>query len=497
MRLASAPTTAWMAIVLLLPLPLAAGELADAARTGDRTRVIQLLAGGADANDAHVDGTAALHWAARLDDLDMAAALLDGGADPAARNRYGVTPLNLAATNGSAAMIRLLLDAGARPNEVGIEGETVLMTASRTGNADAAAALLESGADVASRESWRGQTALMWAAAEGHPDVVRLLIDHGADVNARSAIRDWERQTTAEPRAKWMPLGGLAPLTFAAREGCVGCVEILVSAGADIHGADSDGVTPMLTAIINGHYDVAATLLDLGADPNLADATGQSPLYAAVHFNTMPESNRPAPEVIRNEISSFRLMELLMAAGADVNRPLDRQVPYRTKLDRGNDTMLNTGTTPLLRAAKSADVRAIRFLLDHGADPALTTRNGANPLMAAAGLGTRDSDSTGRYKTAEQMTEAIGLFLDAGLDINAADSRGRTAAHGAALQGFDEVIRYLAAHGADVGAADNDGVTPLDMALGLAGGFGFSGADSVVRESTAAVIRELTAPAPQ
>ena len=496
MRFAPVRASAWIALVLLLPPPLAAGELADAARTGEGARVAALLAGGADANDAHVDGTAALHWAARLDDLAMAAALVASGADPAARNRYGVTPLNLAATNVSAAMTRLLLDAGANANEVGTEGETILMTASRTGDAETVAALLDGGADVAERESWRGQTALMWAAAEGHPEVVRLLIAHGADLNARSAIRDWERQTTAEPRAKWMPLGGLAPLTFAAREGCVDCVEILVGAGADIHGADQDGMTPMLSAVTNGHYDVAATLLDLGADPNLADSTGQSPLYAAVHFNTMPESNRPAPEVIRNEISSFRLIELLVAAGAEVNRPLDRAIPYRTKLDRGNDTMLNAGTTPLLRAAKSADVRAIRFLLDHGADPASTTRSGTNPLMAAAGLGTRDSDSTGRYKTAEQMTEAIGLFLEAGVDINAVDGRGRTAAHGAALQGFDDVIRFLAAHGADVGVADNDGVTPLDMALGLAGGFGFSGADGVVRESTAAVIRELMGSAP-
>ena len=31
-----------------------------------------------------------------------------------------------------------------------------------------------------------------------------------------------------------------------------------------------------------------------------------------------------------------------------------------TKLDRGDDTMLTTGTTPLIRAAKAADVAAVR-----------------------------------------------------------------------------------------------------------------------------------------
>ena len=49
----------------------------------------------------------------------------------------------------------------------------------------------------------------MWAAAEGHPEVVRVLIEHGADVNARVQVKNmWARQTTSEPREKWLPLGG-------------------------------------------------------------------------------------------------------------------------------------------------------------------------------------------------------------------------------------------------------------------------------------------------
>lgn len=478
-------------VILLSPITLTAGDLADAARTGDRTAVLSLLSAGADARDAQADGTTALHWAARVNDLDTARALIEAGADSAARNRYGVTPLNLAATNGSAGMVRMLLDAGASPNEVGTEGETILMTAARTGSVGAVGELLSRGAAVDAREGWRGQTALMWAASEGHAGVVRLLIANGADVNAQSRIREWERQTTAEPRAKWMPLGGLAPLTFASRDGCFDCIEVLVGAGADIDFPDQDGVTPLVTAIANGHYDIASKLIELGADVNLADDTGRTPLYAAVEFNTMPESNRPSPEVVENEHSSFDLIEMLVGAGADLNRQLDRQIPYRTKLDRGNDTMLTTGTTPLLRAAKAADVAAMRFLLANGADPTLTTRSGINPLMAAAGLGTRDSDTTGRYKTAGQMIEAIQLSLDAGLDPNATDRNGQTAMHGAALQGFDDVIVFLAENGARVDVADDDGITPLDAALGLAGGFGFSGADGVVRESTAAVIRSL------
>jgi len=111
--------------------------------------------------------------------------------------------------------------------------------------------------------------------------------------------------------------------------------------------------------------------------------------------------------------------------------------------------------------------------------------------MLAAGVGTTEQDTTGRYKTEAEAIEAIDILLGLGLDINAADSRGRTPLHGAAMQGYDEVIAALAARGADLNAADNNGYTPLDTALGLAGGFGFSGQEGVVRESTAALLRSL------
>ena len=101
---------------------------------------------------------------------------------------------------------------------------------------------------------------------------------------------------TTEPREKWLPLGGLTPLLFAARQGCVECARILVEAGADINAADPDGVSPMVLAIINGHYDCRRRSCSIkGADPNIADETGRTALYAAVDMHTMPASNRPSP----------------------------------------------------------------------------------------------------------------------------------------------------------------------------------------------------------
>jgi len=439
------------------------------------------------------DGTTPLHFAVRDNDLAKVNKLLAAGADAKAANRYGVTPLYLACENANPAIIERLLKAGVDPNSVSTEGETALMTVARTGVVEAAKVLLDHGAKVDAREEWHGQTALMWAVDEQHPAMVKELIAHGADVNAVSNINKWERQVTSEPRDKWLPLGGLTPLLFAARQGCVECAKVLLEGGAKIDMTDPDGISPVLLAIINGHYDVAGFLLNKGADPNLAYDTGRTALFSAVDFNTMPADNRPAPRVIDNQISSLDLIKLLLDKGANVNAQLKKQQPYRAKLDRGEDTMLTTGTTPLLRAAKASDIHAMRVLLARGADPKLATRAGITPLMAAAGLGSKEEDSTGRFKTEEEAIEAIQLCLDAGVDINAANGQGQTALHAAAQKGYDRVVQFLADHGANLSVKDRQGKTPLDAALGLAGGSGgFDGSRKDVHESTAELLKKLT-----
>ena len=484
------------AALLLLALTLQAATLVDAAKNGDKASALTLLNQKTDVNATEPDGTTAITWAARRDDLELADRLIRAGADVKAANRYGVTPLSVACLNGSAPMIEKLLTAGADPNAAGNEGETPLMTVARVGSVPAAKVLIAHGAKLEAREDWHGETALMWAAAQKHPEMIAALIAAGADVNAMSTVVKWDRQTTAEPREKWLPLGGFTPLMFAAREGCVECVKILVDAKASINQADPDGITPMINSIINGHYDVASLLLDKGADPNLMDKTGREALYAAVDAHTMPASNRPSPSENDNQITSLDLIQSLLAHGASVNVQLKTQQPYRTKVDRGNDTMLTTGTTPMIRAAKAGDAPVIALLLAKGGDPKLTTRNGINPVMAAAGLGTKEEDTVGRKKTEKEIIDSMELCLKAGTDINAADTRGETALFGAAQKGWDQVVQYLADKGATLDVKDKKGLTPLDTAMGLAGGLGFDNSTGDVHESTAALLKKLIAARP-
>src|SRR5688572_7611867 len=325
------------------------------------------------------DGTTALHWAVRQNDLELVERMLRAGADVSAANRYGVTPLKLAAVNGDAKLLKRLLDAGGDANAAGTDGETLLMTAARSGHVDAARLLIERGAEIDARELWHGQTALMWAAAQGHPAMLRELLSHGADVNARSNQEDWERQVTSEPRDKWLPPGGLTPLLFAARENCLACLPVLIEAGADVNGTTPDGISPIVIALINGHYDVAGALIEAGTDPNLADYTGRTALYAAIDFNTMVKSNRPAPKVLENRWTSLDVAHLALERGADVNARQKRLAPYRAKLDRGNDGMLGGGTTAFLRAAKAADLPAMKCCSS-------TAQTRCSPRHAAASL---------------------------------------------------------------------------------------------------------------
>ncbi|HTY93076.1 MAG TPA: ankyrin repeat domain-containing protein, partial [Steroidobacteraceae bacterium] len=92
-----------------------------------------------------------------------------------------------------------------------------------------------------------------------------------------------------------------------------------------------------------------------------------------------------------------------------------------------------------------------------------------------------------------EASTAIRLLVQGGADVNATDVRGLTALHGAALLGFDDVIRTLAAENARLDVRDKRGMTPLDMALGKGGGLGRGGEGATVHQSSADLIRQLLA----
>src|SRR6186713_2571046 len=511
-------------------LPSAAEPtLLDAAERGDRAAALRLLSKGANPNAPGADGTTAIMHAAANEDLELVRALIKAGASAKAKNQFGTTPLTEAAIIGSAPVISALLKAGADPNTRTPEGETPLMAVARTGKVDAARLLIEAGADVNVKEAWGGQSALMWAAAQSQPEMVKFLASKGADLNARGVIRQWERKVITEPRPKDMNKGGFTPLIYAAREGCVQCARYLVEAGADRDIEDPERLTPLTMALLNLHFEFAAYMVKAGADVDKWDLFGRSPLYLAADVSTLPTKGNGAMAVIPSEdkVTALDVARLLLDAGANPNLQLKRRPPYRdVPQDRGGDSILAQGATPLLRAARAGDAPFVDLLLKHKALVDLPSKEGVTPLLAAAGVDFGTRVTRGRNRTNEGVLATMRLLLDAGADINARNvtdsprtgeysaaataaarsGRGgrasqvpsatavphQTALHGAAERGYTPVVKFLAEHGADLQMKDANGRTALDLAKGI-GVPGVKQAASDGFPETAALLESLMA----
>lgn len=458
-------------------------QVADAAQNRDVVTLRALLKQHAPVNAPQIDGTTALQWAAHWNDAGSVNLLLAAGADAKAVNRYGASPMSEAAALGNPAIIEALLKAGADPNtRETSDGETVLMTAARSGNAEAVRALLAHGADVNAKETYRGQTALMWAAAECHTEVVKLLLDHGADWKVISSFRETKLpKLSAASSVTPFARGGFTAFSFTAREGDIETAKVMLDAGIGINQTDVDNTSALVIAIMNKHYTFAKFLLDRGADPNVTDVKGRAALYAAVDIRNEDWSAMPSRK-LNDAYPSLDLIKLILAHGARVNERLTKNLPGRSGMDSG-DTTLDEGATPFMRAARSGDAATMRLLLAAGADPALTTKEGNNALMFAAGVGYRDKNTRGSEADA---LEALKLCVEQGMDINQANWKGETALHGAASRGADAIVQYLVAHGAKMDLKTGRGFTPLDIAMGK-DSFGLP----VPHDSTVALIRSL------
>ena len=459
-------------------------RLADAAQAQDKEAVRSLLRQKVDVNLAQPDGTTALQWAARWDDVETADALIHAGANVKTANRFGATPLSLAATNGSALMLEKLLTAAEDANAVLSEsGDTVLMLTARTGKPDAVTVLLKHGADV-NKTNATGQTALMWAASERNAAAVQVLIEHKADLNAKTHAAPPPRPLDTIFSAPF-PVGGMTALLFAARQNDQKSAALLIAAGADIKETAQDGTSPILVAILNGHYSLANFLLQKGADPNAVDGKGRAALYAAVDMRNLEWSTRPAPPE-KDPLTEIDLIKALLDHGADPNLRLTKKIPLRGQPSFDGRWANMIGATPLWRAAQSDDVTLMRLLKERGADPAIATTDQTTVLMVSAGLGWSDGQSHGLQSDAP---DALKLCMAWGLDVNAKNDVGYTALHGAAFRGANEVVKLLVEKGARMDVKNQEGRLPVNMAEGMHIGPG----GWVEHEDTAALLHKLMA----
>ena len=481
----------WVATAAAQPAPDT--RLPDAAMRRDLGTVRALLRERADPNVRGAYETPALLWVVRVGDLPTVDALLAAGADPNLTAAHGVAALHLAVENADLEVTRRLLDAGAAVDFADATGETALFVAARVGAADVAKLLIERGAEVDRHEPSYTQTPLHVATRADSVAVAKLLVAYGADVNARTLAGDVPsvRMPSQNTGSKGLGInrggvpdrggrgpvqGAKTPLLYATRVGSVEMTRLLLDAGADLEQTDENGIAPLLNTLLNAsvgiqkgrthHFGVAQLLIERGANVNAGDWYGETPLWAAVDVRNCDVDGATRDNGV-DRAAALDTIAALLEHGAQPNARTKEYPPERRFITRlGSLAWVNfTGQTPFLRAALAGDVTVMKLLLEHGADPNLATDEGTTPLMAAAGVNWVYNQTYDEGPDA--LLAAVDLTRSLGNDVDAVNSMGLRAIHGAANRGSNAIVAYLAEHGARLDAADKQGRTPEVWAEGV------------------------------
>lgn len=248
--------------------------LSHAAKRGQTDAVMFLLGMGAE-----LDGTVAvedsyqctaLHRAAKHGYIETATLLLNRGADIHIRcNASNSAALEHAARLGEREMVLLLLDRGAD-----IHAPALVANAVFSENIELVRALLDKGAGIDNSWHYR-RSAIHWTMPYGRANMpmLKLLLGRGIDPN----VRDHERGETV--------------LHWAAYEGNVEAVGLLLANGADADVANHQGKGPLHAAIegpgsqSDGEI-IIRLLLDSGTDPLSEGSPAGTPVDLARRLRT-------------------------------------------------------------------------------------------------------------------------------------------------------------------------------------------------------------------
>jgi len=167
--------------------------------------------------------------------------------------------------------IAQLLSRGFDPDTLDPQGNTGLFLALRDGSLKAANALVDWPRTKVETRTANDESPLMMAALKGHADLVRKLVERNADVNKT----------------------GWTPLHYAATNGHLAIMQLLLDNHAYIDAESPNGTTPLMMAAHYGTPAAVKLLLEAGADPGLKNQLGLTAMDFAVRAN-----RRDAAELI-------------------------------------------------------------------------------------------------------------------------------------------------------------------------------------------------------
>lgn len=221
---------------------------------------------------------------------------------------------------------------------------------------------------------------------------------------------------------------GTSAVHYAAARNHVDMLKVMIEKGVDINITEDEpacaGNTPLHTACDKGNKEIVDVLIKAGADDTLLNIKGNTPAHLVV-------TERRFGKDIEDE---------------------DRVAVLETLTNI--DVPANDGKTPLM-VAQSLNINAAlsvtQTLIDRGADVNHTDNDGNTALI----LNTKNNC----YKN------IVKELVKAGADVNALDKLGNSALYYALKYGDQESARFMIKKGADYNHENNEGVTPLQVAV--------------------------------
>lgn len=341
--------------------------------------------------------------------------------------------------------IRALLKSRADVNGRQADGGTALHWAAHWDDAETVDLLLGGGADVKAVND-HGVTALGLACENGNAAIVEKLLAAGADANAAVS-------------------SGETVLMTAARTGSAGAVRALIARGANVNAKESSHAqTALMWAVSHGHAEVAKALIDGGAEVNARSEVRSRMVHTGLRFGDRGNDKG----ALLSELGGFT--PLLFAAN-------------QGHIDTAK-VLLAAGAKATDVAANGASAMAIASLAGRGAMAAFLLEQGGDPDAAGAGYAPlhaavlHGDQALAKALLAKKANPNIKLTKGTPSRYYSKDYAFNEALIGAtplwlaARYGDVDMLRLLAAAGADPQAAVPDGSNPLVAAVAANGGFG-------------------------